>query len=214
MDKIVLASGNAGKLREFSQLFAGWQIAVLPQSAFVAEEAVETGLSFIENALIKARHASRASGLPALADDSGLAVDALDGAPGIFSARYAGADASDDDNNRKLLDALENVPADRRTASFHCALAFVRTPEDPVPLVCTARWQGMILESPAGDQGFGYDPLFYVPSEKLTSAQLPREVKNRLSHRAQAVRKFEQLWHEEMVLPEKPAVGDAGKMLF
>lgn len=214
MDKIVLASGNAGKLKEFSQLFAGWQIAVLPQSDFVVEEAAETGLSFIENALIKARHASRASGLPALADDSGLAVDALGGAPGIFSARYAGAGASDDDNNRKLLEALANVPAGQRTASFHCALAFVRTPDDPVPLVCTARWQGLILDGPAGDQGFGYDPLFYVPAEKLTSAQLPRAVKNRLSHRAQAVKKFEQLWHEEMVLPEQQPVAHAGKTLF
>ncbi|MBB5211945.1 RdgB/HAM1 family non-canonical purine NTP pyrophosphatase [Microbulbifer hydrolyticus] len=214
MDKIVLASGNAGKLKEFSQLFAGWQIAVLPQSEFLEQEAEETGLSFIENALIKARHASRASGLPALADDSGLAVDALDGAPGIYSARYAGADASDEDNNRKLVETLQGVPAEKRTAAFHCALAFVRTPEDPVPLVCTAHWPGLILNRPAGDQGFGYDPLFYVPSEKLTSAQLPRELKNRLSHRAQAVKKFEQLWHEEMVLPDKLHNVDAGKKLL
>lgn len=199
MEKIVLASGNAGKLKEFSQLFSGWQIAVLPQSDFLDQEAEETGLSFIENALIKARHASRASGLPALADDSGLAVDALDGAPGIYSARYAGAGASDADNNRKLMEALEGVPAAKRGASFHCALAFVRTPEDPVPLVCTARWTGRILERPAGDQGFGYDPLFFVESENMTSAQLPREVKNRLSHRAQAVKKFEQLWREQML---------------
>ncbi|MCQ3829813.1 RdgB/HAM1 family non-canonical purine NTP pyrophosphatase [Microbulbifer elongatus] len=213
MDKIVLASGNAGKLKEFSQLFSGWQIAVLPQSDFLQEEAEETGLSFIENALIKARHASAASGLPALADDSGLAVDALDGAPGIYSARYAGAGASDADNNQKLLAALDGVPMEKRGASFHCALAFVRSAEDPVPLVCTARWSGHILTRPAGDQGFGYDPLFYVASEKLTSAQLPREVKNRLSHRALAVRKFEQLWHEEMVLPQQHQA-DAGKKLF
>ena len=214
MDKIVLASGNAGKLREFAQLFSGWQIAVLPQSDFVEQEADETGLSFIENALIKARHASSASGLPALADDSGLAVDALGGAPGIHSARYAGAGASDEDNNRKLLEALADVPAEQRSAAFHCALAFVRNADDPVPLVCTARWPGQILTRPAGDQGFGYDPLFYVPSEKLTSAQLPREVKNRLSHRAQAVKKFEQLWHEEMVLPEKQRHAETGKKLI
>ncbi|WGL15128.1 RdgB/HAM1 family non-canonical purine NTP pyrophosphatase [Microbulbifer bruguierae] len=213
MDKIVLASGNAGKLKEFSELFAGWQIAVLPQSEFVDEEAEETGLSFIENALIKARHASRASGLPALADDSGLAVDVLGGAPGIYSARYAGPGASDEDNNQKLLDALEGVPLEKRSASFHCALAFVRTPDDPVPLVCSARWQGTILTRAAGDQGFGYDPLFYVATEKLTSAQLPRTVKNRLSHRAQAVKKFEQLWHEEMVLPEQQHV-ETGKTLI
>lgn len=214
MDKIVLASGNAGKLREFAQLFSGWQIAVIPQSDFISQEAEETGLSFIENALIKARHASRASGLPALADDSGLAVDVLDGAPGIYSARYAGKGASDDDNNRKLLQQLAGVPTERRTASFHCALAFVRTPEDPVPLVCTASWRGWILEHPAGDQGFGYDPLFFVASENLTSAQLPREVKNRLSHRAQAVKKFEQLWHEEMVLPQRQRVQSPGKKLI
>lgn len=214
MDKIVLASGNAGKLKEFSQLFASWKIAVLPQSDFLQQEADETGLSFIENALIKARHASRASGLPALADDSGLSVNALDGAPGIYSARYAGVGASDDDNNRKLLQALEGFPVEKRCASFHCALAFVRTPQDPVPLVCTAHWQGWILTRPAGGQGFGYDPLFYVESEKLTSAQLPREVKNRLSHRAQAVKKFEQLWHEEMVRPEKQLPTDFGKKLF
>ncbi|WP_043319753.1 RdgB/HAM1 family non-canonical purine NTP pyrophosphatase [Microbulbifer sp. HZ11] len=213
MDKIVLASGNAGKLKEFSQLFSGWQIAVFPQSDFLQEEAAETGLSFIENALIKARHASRASGLPALADDSGLAVDALGGAPGIYSARYAGAGASDADNNQKLLQALEGVPMEKRGASFHCALAFVRSAEDPIPLVCTARWAGHILKRPAGDQGFGYDPLFYVESEQLTSAQLPREVKNRLSHRALAVRKFEQLWHEEMVLPQQRRP-DTGKTLF
>ncbi|GAB2528160.1 RdgB/HAM1 family non-canonical purine NTP pyrophosphatase [Microbulbifer agarilyticus] len=214
MEKIVLASGNAGKLKEFSQLFSGWQIAVLPQSEFLQEEAEETGLSFIENALIKARHASRASGLPALADDSGLAVDALGGAPGIYSARYAGAGASDADNNQKLLQALEDVPAEKRGASFHCALAFVRTADDPVPLVCTARWSGVILTAPAGDQGFGYDPLFYVPSEQLTSAQLPREVKNRLSHRAHAVKKFEQLWHEEMVVPEQQAHSATGTKFF
>ncbi|WP_160151724.1 RdgB/HAM1 family non-canonical purine NTP pyrophosphatase [Microbulbifer sp. ALW1] len=214
MDKIVLASGNAGKLKEFSQLFAGWQIAVLPQSDFLQDEAEETGLSFIENALIKARHASKASGLPALADDSGLAVDALGGAPGIYSARYAGSGASDDDNNRKLLEALEGLPTAQRGASFHCALAFVRSPEDPVPLVCTARWQGVILTHPLGDQGFGYDPLFFVESEKLTSAQLPRDVKNRLSHRAQAVKKFEQLWHAEMVLPAGQHSADSGKTLL
>ncbi|WP_237067961.1 RdgB/HAM1 family non-canonical purine NTP pyrophosphatase [Microbulbifer guangxiensis] len=198
MEKIVLASGNAGKLREFSQLFASWQIEVVPQSDFDIPDADETGLSFIENALIKARHASRLSGLPALADDSGLAVDALHGAPGIYSARYAGTGATDAENNRKLLEALADTPDGRRGASFHCALAFVRRHDDPVPLVCSARWRGRILREPAGEGGFGYDPLFFVESEGKTSAQLSREVKNRISHRGQAVEHFRDLWQESM----------------
>lgn len=196
MKKIVLASGNAGKLKEFSQLFANWDIEVVPQSEFGVSEAEENGLSFIENALIKARHASRISGLPALADDSGLAVDALGGAPGIYSARYAGVGATDTENNRKLLEAMVDIADDRRTASFHCALAFVRSAEDPVPLVCSALWSGRILREPAGVQGFGYDPLFFVEPQGMTSAQLAREVKNQISHRAQAVRQFEALWRE------------------
>ncbi|SDK74236.1 RdgB/HAM1 family non-canonical purine NTP pyrophosphatase [Microbulbifer yueqingensis] len=207
IEKIVLASGNAGKLREFSQLFSDWDIAVVPQSDFDVPEADETGLSFIENALIKARHASRISGLPALADDSGLAVDALDGAPGIYSARYAGAGATDADNNARLLEALADVPDARRGASFHCALAFVRRHDDPVPLVCSARWSGRILHQPAGEQGFGYDPLFYVEEQGCSSAQLPREVKNRISHRARAVQQFAALWREHM---DREHVRDGG----
>jgi len=198
INKIVLASGNAGKLREFSQLFSTWKIEVLPQSEFDVVDAEETGLSFIENALIKARHASRISDLPALADDSGLAVDVLGGAPGIYSARYSGEGATDASNNSKLLDALHGVEIFARDASFHCALAFVRRYDDPVPLVCSAQWRGRILEKPMGDQGFGYDPLFLVPSEGMTSAQLPREVKNRLSHRAQAMALFKAMWREQM----------------
>lgn len=198
MDKIVLASGNAGKLREFSQLFASWDIEVVPQSDYNIPDADETGLSFIENALIKARHASRLSGLPALADDSGLAVDALHGAPGIYSARYAGIGATDAENNRKLLEALADTPDEQRGASFHCALAFVRREDDPVPLVCSARWRGRILHEAAGEGGFGYDPLFFVETEGMASAQLPREVKNRISHRGQAVERFRALWQECM----------------
>ncbi|AWF79550.1 non-canonical purine NTP pyrophosphatase, RdgB/HAM1 family [Microbulbifer sp. A4B17] len=198
LNKIVLASGNAGKLREFSQLFASWEVEVLPQSEFGVNDADETGLSFIENALIKARHASRISGLPALADDSGLAVDALRGAPGIYSARYSGVGATDEKNNAKLLEALSDAETDQRTASFHCALAFVRQWDDPVPLVCSAKWSGTILREPAGDQGFGYDPLFFVESEGMTSAELPREAKNRLSHRAKAMAQFELLWRQNM----------------
>ncbi|GAA5524295.1 dITP/XTP pyrophosphatase [Microbulbifer aestuariivivens] len=198
MNKIVLASGNAGKLQEFSQLFSSWQIDVIPQSQFAIADAEETGLSFIENALIKARHASRLSGLPALADDSGLAVDALQGAPGIYSARYAGSHATDGDNNRKLLAELADTPDASRGASFHCALAFVRRHDDPVPLVVTAQWRGRILREAVGEGGFGYDPLFYVESEGVASAQLAREVKNRISHRGQAVESFRALWQEAM----------------
>ncbi|MFA0810337.1 RdgB/HAM1 family non-canonical purine NTP pyrophosphatase [Microbulbifer epialgicus] len=198
LKRIVLASGNAGKLREFSQLFSTWDIEVLPQSEFGVADAEETGLSFIENALIKARHASRISGLPALADDSGLAVDALGGAPGIYSARYSGEGATDARNNSKLLDALQGVETSARGASFHCALAFVRAYDDPVPLVCSAQWRGRILEKSMGEQGFGYDPLFFVVSEGMTSAQLPRELKNRLSHRAQAMAQFDVMWRENM----------------
>ncbi|WP_237060215.1 RdgB/HAM1 family non-canonical purine NTP pyrophosphatase [Microbulbifer sediminum] len=198
IEKIVLASGNAGKLREFSQLFSSWNIAVVPQSDFEVPEADETGLSFIENALIKARHASRTSGLPALADDSGLAVDALGGAPGIYSARYAGNGATDADNNAKLLEALAGVPDQRRGASFHCALAFVRHHADPVPLVCSARWSGRILHEPAGAGGFGYDPLFFVEEQGCSSAELPREIKNAISHRARAVKQFRALWLDQV----------------
>lgn len=199
MQKIVLASGNTGKLDEFSQLFSSWEIAVVPQSAFITQEAQESGLSFIENALIKARHASEASNLPALADDSGLAVDALNGAPGIYSARYAHVNASDADNLCKLLQALCDVPEAKRTARFHCALAFVRNAQDPIPLICSANWEGRILREPSGNQGFGYDPLFFVETEQMSAAQLPRAIKNRLSHRSQAMRKFKQLWQEQML---------------
>ncbi|MCH9691928.1 MAG: RdgB/HAM1 family non-canonical purine NTP pyrophosphatase [Gammaproteobacteria bacterium] len=199
MQKIVLASGNTGKLDEFSQLFSRWKIAVVPQSAFITQEAHESGLSFIENALIKARHASEASNLPALADDSGLAVDALNGAPGIYSARYAHVNASDADNLCKLLQVLGDVPEAKRTARFHCALAFVRNAQDPIPLICSANWEGRILREPSGNQGFGYDPLFFVETEQMSAAQLPRALKNRLSHRAQAMRKFKQLWQEQML---------------
>lgn len=194
IDKIVLASGNAGKLREFSQIFSEWQVEVLPQSAFDVPEAEETGLSFIENAILKARNAARHSGLPALADDSGLAVDALGGAPGIYSARFAGAGADDAKNNGRLLEALQGVDDSHRGAAFYCALAFVRSAEDPVPVVCTGSWRGRILQAPRGEQGFGYDPLFWVEDHQCSSAELPRETKNRISHRARAVEHFAAAW--------------------
>ena len=185
LNKLVLASNNPGKLKEL-QAMLGEHIEVLPQSRFISEEAEETGLSFVENAILKARHAARASGLPALADDSGLAVDALGGAPGIYSARYADGQG-DAANNAKLLDALRDVPDEQRGARFICALALVRHAEDPVPIICEGSWEGRILHAAQGEQGFGYDPLFLVPELGVSSAELPAEQKNRLSHRARAM---------------------------
>ncbi|MCL5043173.1 MAG: RdgB/HAM1 family non-canonical purine NTP pyrophosphatase [Gammaproteobacteria bacterium] len=184
-DRLVLASGNKGKLAELQQML-GEQVTVLPQSEFLSVEAEETGLTFIENAILKARHAARASGLPALADDSGLAVDALAGAPGIYSARYAG-DAGDAANNSKLLEALRDVPDAERGARFICVLALLRHADDPTPIICQGEWHGRILHSPSGDQGFGYDPLFWVPETNCASAELPAAQKNRLSHRGKAM---------------------------
>jgi len=190
IDKIVLASGNKGKLREFNQVLSGFQIEVVPQSDFDVSDADETGLSFVENAIIKARHAAAATGLPALADDSGLEVDALKGAPGIYSARFSGENATDALNNAKLLELLKDVPEAERTARFQCLLVFMRHAEDPTPLICQGSWEGQILTEPCGENGFGYDPLFLIPELGKASAQLPPEQKNRLSHRGQAVAKF------------------------
>ena len=187
MKKIVLASGNAGKLREFQQLLSGCGFEVVPQSDFFSENAEETGLTFVENAIIKARHAALITGLPAIADDSGLAVDALGGAPGIYSARYAGEAASDSNNIDKLLQALNAVPADKRSAQFHCVLVYMRHAEDPTPLICHGIWHGSITHAKAGSAGFGYDPVFYVASEGCTSAELSRERKQQLSHRGKAL---------------------------
>jgi len=185
--RVVLASLNRGKAREVSQLLAGSGLEVVSQSEFDIPEAEETAPTFVENALLKARNAARHTGLPAIADDSGLAVDALDGAPGIYSARYAGPEADDAANNRKLLEALAGLPASERGARFICCVVYLRHTDDPVPLICEGVWRGQLLESPRGDNGFGYDPLFLVPELGLTSAQLPPEEKNRLSHRGQAV---------------------------
>lgn len=188
--KVVLASGNKGKLNEFNQLLAPLDIEVLPQSEFNVSSIEETGLTFIENAILKARHASEISGLPAIADDSGLEVDALKGAPGIYSARYSGEDANDNANNQKLLRELSGVPAENRTARFQCVLVYLEHPADPTPIVCQGSWEGVILEAPAGEQGFGYDPLFWVPSKQCASAELDRDEKNRLSHRGKALGKL------------------------
>lgn len=187
INKIVLASGNKGKLREFNQVLGAMDVEVVPQSDFNVSDADETGLSFVENAIIKARHAAQVTGLPALADDSGLEVDALQGAPGIYSARFAGAGAKDADNNAKLLELLKDLPEEKRTARFRCLLVFMRHAEDPTPLICQGTWEGRILLEARGDNGFGYDPLFLVPELDKASAELAPEQKNKLSHRGQAV---------------------------
>lgn len=185
MKQLILASGNAGKLREFGQLLAPFDFEVLPQSAFNVPEAEEPHVTFVENALAKARHASRLTGLPALADDSGLCVSALGGAPGVISARYAGEPKSDAGNNAKLLADLANV-ADRR-AHFTCVLVLVRHADDPQPLIAEGEWHGEIIGSPRGADGFGYDPLFLDPVSGKTAAELSHEEKNARSHRGQAM---------------------------
>lgn len=187
MQKFVLASNNKGKLREFNKLFARMSINVVPQSEFDIEEVEETGLSFVENAILKARNAALHSGLPAIADDSGIEVDALQGAPGIYSARFSGVGASDADNLKKLLHDLEGVPTEERTARFQCLLVYMRHANDPTPVICQGTWEGVILEAPQGENGFGYDPVFFVPEENCSSAQLSAEVKNSMSHRGKAL---------------------------
>lgn len=185
--KIVLASGNKGKVAELSQMLAPLQLQVVPQTELGVTDADETGLTFIENALIKARHAALVTGLPAIADDSGLAVDVLGGAPGIYSARYAGEAARDSDNIDKLLAALQHVPPEQRGAQFHCVLVYLRHAEDPTPMVCHGVWHGHISLARSGENGFGYDPVFFVPEENCTSAELSRERKQQLSHRGKAL---------------------------
>lgn len=194
IEKLVLASGNKGKLREFSQLFADKDIEVIPQNEFATIETEETGLSFVENAILKARNACQFSGLPALADDSGLEVDALQGAPGIYSARYAGVEASDKDNYLKLLEALKDVPAEQRTARFQCVLVYMRHENDPTPQVFQGSWEGQILMQPSGEEGFGYDPIFLIPNEACSSAELSKERKNELSHRGKAIQELLRNW--------------------
>jgi XTP/dITP diphosphohydrolase len=188
MKKIVLASNNPGKVREFNQLFSGRNIEVVPQSEFNVIEAEETGLTFVENAILKARNAAQHTGLPAIADDSGLEVDALNGAPGIYSARYAGKGASDQENLEKLLADLGDTPETQRSARFQCLIVYMRHADDPTPLICQGTWEGRILFKPQGENGFGYDPVFYVSTQNCSSAELPADVKTRLSHRAQALR--------------------------
>jgi XTP/dITP diphosphohydrolase len=192
--RVVLASGNAGKQREFAALLRELPIELILQSELGIAGAEETGATFEANALLKARHSAAASGLPALADDSGLEVDALGGRPGVWSARYAGPGASDDDNNRKLLAELERVPESARSARYRCVLAFVHSADDPEPLLAHGVWEGSIAVTPAGAGGFGFDPLFVPASMSVRVAQLDPALKNRLSHRAQAASRLLQLW--------------------
>ncbi len=189
-NKIIFASGNAGKVREVGQLLDGLSLDVLPQSEFNVPEIEETGLTFIENAILKARNAAHHTGLPAIADDSGIAVDVLQGRPGIYSARFAGVGASDEENLNKLVSLVKSFSEQERTARFICSMVYLRHEEDPTPMIAEGIWEGQLLLEPKGQDGFGYDPIFYVSSQQCTSAELPPEIKNKLSHRGQALRKL------------------------
>ena len=190
VSNIVLASSNKGKLKEFESLFLSTGINIVPQSQFNMKDADETGLTFIENALIKARHACEQTCLPAIADDSGLAVDALGGAPGIYSARYAGKRGDAVACNVKLLEAMRDIPKQDRSARFHCVLVFMKHPSDPTPLIAHGVWPGEILQNMQGSGGFGYDPLFFDPFLKKSAAELDKAEKNIVSHRGQAMQKL------------------------
>lgn len=188
--KILLASNNQGKVAEIREILAKLPIELILQKDLQIPSPAETGETYIENAIIKARHACKHSGMAAIADDSGLSVDALDGAPGVLSARYAGAHATDQDRIKKLLFALKHIPDEMRTAQFHAVTVFMRHPKDPAPIVCHGIWSGRILHEQRGHNGFGYDPIFYVPSHNCSAAELEPEVKNQISHRGQALIKL------------------------
>jgi XTP/dITP diphosphohydrolase len=190
LDKVVLATGNKGKVKELARMLSGLGIEVLPQSEFAVIDAAETGCTFVENAIIKARHAAKLTGLPAIADDSGLAVHALGGEPGVYSARYSGDQATDQTNIIKLLDAMSDIPKDKRQAKFLCVLVFMRHANDPSPIICQGEWCGEIATQQQGENGFGYDPIFWVEEQNCSSAQLSPEQKNQLSHRGKALSQF------------------------
>jgi len=197
--RLVLASGNPGKLRELSAMLADFGYDLHAQSEFGVGEVAETGTTFVENAIIKARHAAAETGLPALADDSGIEVDALDGAPGVYSARFAGENASDEDNNALLVEKLRGVPAAERTARYRAVIVLLRHAADASPLICEGSWEGLIRLEPAGSGGFGYDPYFYLPERGCTSAELGAEEKNRLSHRGRAIEELKRRLGEARV---------------
>jgi len=188
--QVVLASSNPGKVKEIQALLAESHFTIRPQSDFSIPDAIEDGLSFVENAIIKARHASKLTGLPAIADDSGIEVDYLNGQPGIYSARYAGENAGNEANNLKLLKELDGVEKTKRSARFQCLIVYMQHELDPTPVICQGTWEGYITLESSGKQGFGYDPLFYVPEHQCTSAELAPELKNQLSHRGQALKKL------------------------
>lgn len=195
MKQLVLASGNAGKLEELRAMLADLPLRIVAQGELGVDDVPETGLTFVENALIKARHASAVTGLPALADDSGLIVDALGGAPGLYSARYAGSPTDAQANNAKLLDAMRAVPAQRRSARFYAVIVLLRHPEDPQPLIAEGSWEGVITTEPRGTGGFGYNPVFLDPLHGLTAAEMDTALKNRLSHRAVALATLQHKLH-------------------
>jgi len=200
VERLVLASGNPGKLAELTELLSGPVAAIVPQSFYYVPEAAETGPTFVENALIKARNAAAHTGLPAIADDSGLEIPALDGAPGVRSARWAGDEASDADNNARLRDELIDLGEDERGAAYRCVLVALRHADDPAPLIAEGTWTGRLIETPRGEGGFGYDPHFYLPESDCTAAELPADTKNMLSHRGQALsalrRRLEREWQQ------------------
>ena len=196
-NKVVLASGNAGKLKEFFHILGNAGFEIVPQSDYDVVDVPETGLTFVENAIIKARYASQHTGLPALADDSGIEVDALNGRPGIYSARYS--DEGDDANNTKLLEEMRNVPDEKRTGRFRCCIVYMHHAEDPSPLIADASWEGTILHKLSGANGFGYDPLFFVPTHNTSSAELSPDVKNAISHRGKALEQILKLMREANV---------------
>ena len=189
-EKIVLASSNSGKLREIQAVLNQQRYQLIKQSDLNVPDVAETGTTFVENAIIKARHAAKLTGLPALADDSGIEVDFLQGAPGVYSARYAGKQGENEANNAKLLQELKGVSDDQRAARFQCVIIYMRHAQDPMPLICEGTWEGRILNEPSGKNGFGYDPLFYVPTHGCSSADLDPAEKNKISHRAQALQKL------------------------
>jgi len=195
--QLVLASNNSGKVREFNQLLASTGIEVLPQAALGISDAIEDGLSFVENAIKKARHAARHSGLPAIADDSGLEIDALNGRPGIYSARFAGDNASDQQNVARVLEQLAGIETDKRGARFRCLLVYMRHAEDPTPCIFQGTWEGQILLSPQGENGFGYDPIFYVKEAQCSAAEMSADQKNRVSHRGQVLHAFREHWNKQ-----------------